>query len=40
MFSYMPEDGGRIVADSVRQQGALVACDAAKRAFLAGGVVQ
>ena len=40
MFSFVPEDGGRIVADSFRRQGALVTCDAAKRAFLAGEVVQ
>ena len=37
MFSYVPEEGGRIVADTFRGQADLATCDAAKRAFLAGG---
>ncbi len=36
MFSYLPEEGGRIVADTFRGQADLATCDAAKRAFLAG----
>jgi hypothetical protein len=38
IFSYVPEEGGRIVADTIRKETDLAACDAAKKAFLAGGI--